>query len=742
MADLIEKEKAIRAFQGTVPSRVSHQFKAWTSVIAACVLGYCLYAFSGVYVNAPTSGVINGERVDNRTVIYRDARGIPHIRATDEHDAFFAEGFAQGSDRLFQMDLIRRYIYGQLAEIVGPIQVDNDEAMRTLDVRDIVTRQWEHLPARDRAALAAFTDGVNAAMRRQALPVEFRLLLYRPQPWTARDCLAVTLAISASLGDTPQNVLQRNSLWRSLSRAQYARLLPLSDPSYDVSATSARTRARARASAVAWAASPHISIPAMGSNAWAAGGAHTMSGHALIANDPHLNVEIPGIFYAVEMHAPGLHVAGVTIPGIPGVILGHNASIAWATTNAMVATMSVFQTNRLHKDGWKREIFHVRFGRDVQKRYYRTAREFGIPLGTAGGLALVRWTPYYDDRSALTTVLELDRALTVAQALRALEHYSGPPQNFLIAGTHGMVAYHLAGPIANDPAWGRYVHREADLKNAYDAIAYNRLPAVLPSRHAVLVSANNKMYPDGYPYRLSAMFAPPYRAYRIADLLRARSRYDARYFARMQLDVSSPADAEFAHRLAAYARTHPEVLPHGVVGQLAAWNGSFSQQSQAATLEHALRIAAENASISPYAVFDALRRRQPPEDLIDALRDQLLDAKRVQPWGRAGAVPVFHPFGPIGFPFLNGTQFPGDGDEYTIHVQTTTLSQSFRAVWDAGDWDRGGLSIPSGESGQIGSKHYDDLTHAWIRGDLQPLPFSDSAVRLSARETLVLQNRR
>ena len=738
MADLIEKEKAVRAFQGSVSSRMARHVKAWSAVIGACAIAYCAYALSGIYAAARTSGTIAGAAVFHSTTIYRDSRGIPHIRAADEHDAFFAEGFAQGSDRLFQMDLFRRYIYGQLAEIVGPIQLGNDEAMRTLDVRDIAERQWKHLVPVDRDALQAFSDGVNTAMKTQPLPIEFRLLLYQPRPWTPQDCLAVTLAISASLGDTPENVLERDALWRSLSHSQYAQLLPLSDPSYDVSAGAARSHARSVQSTLAWSTRRGVAVSAAGSNAWAAGGSHTTSRHALIANDPHLNVSIPGVFYAVEMRAPGLHVAGVTVPGIPGVVLGHNGSIAWATTNAMVSTISLFRFGKLNPKAWKSETFHVRFARDAQRPYYRTDREFGIPQGRSG-LILVRWTPFYETRSALSTVLALDRASGVSQALALLAHYTGPPQNFLIAGPRGQVAYHLAGPVPDDPAWGRYVHSAFDVGNAYREIPYDRLPFAQPSRGAVLVSANNKMYQDGYPFRLSAMFAPPYRAYRIADLLHARSLYNAPYFARMQLDAFSPADAEFAHRLAAYARSHDGILPRSVVDRLAGWNGEFTPQSSSATLEHELRTAAENASISPYAAFYALRSKDPPVELIDALRDPLMNSQRTQPWGRAGAVAVFHPFGPIGFPFLNGIQFPGDGDEYTIHVQTSGLSQSFRAVWSVGDWESGGLSIPSGESGEIGSTHYDDLSAPWIRGELRPLPFSDAAVTRAAKTRLLLE---
>lgn len=739
MVDLIEKERAIREFQSGIEGRLLRHFRAWLPVLGAFLLTYFGYVIAGVHATAATSGRLDGLRVHSQVQIFRDDRGVPHIRARSLHDAFFAEGFVQASDRLFQMDLFRRYVYGELAQMLGPIQLDTDEEMRALDARDIVARQWQHLSRDDRAALQAFSDGVNAGIQHQPLPLEFRLLLYAPRPWTPRDSLAVTLAVSASVGENPQNVLARDSLWRSITSAQFAQLLPLSDPQYDVPAAPGKHAAPPQGAQPASFAHRVVRLNPIGSNAWAAGGAHTVSGHALIANDPHLNVSIPGIWYVLEMRAPGLHVAGVTIPGIPGVVLGHNERIAWATTNAMATASSVFQASKLDKRSWKTEVFHVRFARDAVKRYYRTSREFGIAAPYDQGIALVRWAPYWDTRSAVSTVLLLDRAQNVREALKALSQYGGPPQNFLIAGPGGEVAYHLAGPIPNDPAWSRYVHPSAELSKTFPDIPYFRLPSVKPSRTAVVLSANNKMYGHGYPYRLSPMFAPPYRAYRIASLLHARNSYDTQYFARMQLDAASPADAEFAHRLATYVMNHQDVLPARVAQQLARWDGVFSPQSQAATLEHTLRLTAEEMSPSPYAAFQGLRERNPPPELIDALRDPFMSVSHVAPWSNAGAVGVFHPFGPIGFPFLNGVTLPGNGDEYTIHVQSEGLSQSFRAVWEAGAWDRGGISIPSGESGEMGSPHYHDLSASWIRGELRPLAFSDAAVACATRERLLLE---
>ncbi len=737
----MERERSMRSLTRSAGGRILDQFKSLAVALALALLAYAVYVSAGLRT-ASSYGTIGGFKISAPVAIVRDERGIPHIRARRERDAFFAEGYVQGADRLFQMDLYRRYIYGELSEMLGPIQLTRDEAMRAFDARDIVEREWVHLPSRDREDLQAFSDGVNAARATLPLPLEFRLLLYSPRPWRPKDSLAVTLAVSVSLGDTIENVLQRDALWREHTPEQYAALLPLSDPSYDVSTNGVRDpmhRARILPPALALNATRLSGVERFGSNAWAAGAAYTKTRRALLANDPHLTLSVPGVWYVVEMRAPGFHVAGVTVPGVPGVMLGHNEHFAWGTTNAMAACFSVFQADRLRHGHLYPERFRVRFGRNVMKAYYRTPSEFAVASQAGRGMVLVRWTPYVSNASAIDTVFALDRARDIAQATAALAHYAGPAQNFVFADDSGKVAYHLAGPIPNDPAWERYVHPAGDMRKRFAPVPFAQLPSTRSSREQIIVSANNKMYGSDYRFRLSPMFAPPYRAFRVAQLLREKRSYTVEEFARMQLDVGSPADVEFAHRLAAYGRRHTGLFSNVTLARLARWNGEFAAPSETATLVHALRADADGSAPSPYWIFEAMRADRVAAEVLDDWRQIAGRSSQGElPWGEAGAVQILHPFGPIGFPFLNGGTLPGSGDEYTIHVQDDELSQSFRAIWQIPDWDEGGLSIPAGESGRIGSVHYDDLRERWIRGDLERLPFSDRAVERSARSRLLL----
>jgi acyl-homoserine lactone acylase PvdQ len=223
------------------------------------------------------------------------------------------------------------------------------------------------------------------------------------------------------------------------------------------------------------------------------------------------------------------------------------------------------------------------------------------------------------------------------------------------------------------------------------------------------------MYGDGYPYRLTAEFRPPYRAHRIAELLRARKRYDVPYFTSMQLDTFSVAEHEFAQ----YFK------------ELRTWDGRFVPDSAQATSVFAARAQLTKQ----YSEFDAglIAAREKP-----GIVATIALPPSPQPWGTTGAVTVRHPLAALGMSFLNGTTFAGNGDAYTVKVQNYGFSQSFRAVWDIGNWDAGGLAIPQGESGRPGSGHYTDEAAAWVEGKLLPLPYSPQAVEAAATDRLTL----
>ncbi len=738
-------ESADPAPATAVGRALKRQAVALALCFAALLCAYAANVALGLHAFATTRGTIGARGLYQPVAIVRDARDVPHIRAANDHDLFYAQGYVEASDRLFQLDLSRRYAYGTLAEVLGAKALVYDKLQRAVDIEAIARRQLSALTPPDRAALAAYSDGVNAAATSQPLPVEFRMLLYRPAPWTLKDSLAVSIVASLELADSWHDIFARDSVWRQRGARCFDALYPLSDARYDVTvrAEPAERTPKPPATCDESDLAARTVRPPIGSNAWAAGAGRSSDGAALLANDPHIDLTVPGIWYLVDLQSPQLHCAGAAIPGIPGIALGHNERIAWASTNAAMATTSVFEAGRLARSAWHIERFHVRFARDVRIVYYRTAREFSVPdESDPSRVALVRWPVYAQSRSTITTELALNRARDARDALDVLARYPGSPQGFIVADRRGEVAYHVAGIVPDDPAWGRYVHPARELRESFAPMPFARLPAAPPSREAIVVTANNKPYAGRYPYRLSAQFQPPYRAYRIAELLGARQRYDARYFAAMQLDTFSPIDLEIVRDVLQMRRTQYGEGDGETLGALRRWDGRYAPQSRAAAVVHSLREAVLRDGPAFSARLAALRGESNAVFGFDRDVDSVLSLAAVSettPWRKAGGTRIEHLLAPMHFGFLNGDWLPGAGDEYTIHLQEDGFAQGFRAVWDLRDWDRGGIAIPSGESGEPGSGHYTDLTHAWISGVLQPLPFSRAAVDRDAAGLMRLQ---
>jgi penicillin G amidase len=707
-------------------------------VIVAWFFGNVL---AGMHASARVQGTVSGLDLRAPVTIARDDRGVPHIVAQNEHDLFFAQGYAEGSDRLFQMDLLRRYVRGQLAEVFGSAALQADEEARAVPIAAMVDGQWNALDVRQRKLLNAFSDGVNAAMQREPLPVEFRMLAYKPAPWTPDDSLVVSMATVLDLIDDWNEVARRDRAYRKGGLAALAARFPFTDPCYDAPVTgglAAMGPGPACTKRLALMGELGDTRRPLGSNEWAAGAAHTSTGRALLANDPHLGLRMPGVWYLLDMRAPGFHAAGASLPGSPGIVLGHNDRIAWAATNGTVATLSVFDAPpNLDPSAWQSETFHVRLHGDTTKRYYRGRSEFGLTTYD-GRFVMVRWDAYRRPVSPLPAFLGLNRAASLEDALKALAGYPGPTQNFALAETSGRAAYQLAGVIPTDPAWARWIHPSGDLSHTYGAVSFGALPKVAPSRNAIVWTANNKMYGAGYPLPLSAQFAPPYRAYRTAQLLRERAKYDVAYFMQMQMDVLSLPERDLAHAIAP-SLIH---LDASASSALQAWDGEMRGDSVAATIAQRLRLALTEAHNGRMpTVLAALRRAPWPGGALESTEVRAAIASP-PPWSVAGAIPVLHAFDSLGIKALNGSVFPGNGDAFTLHMQSGSNgiydSQSFRAVWDVGNWDAGGITLPQGESGEPGSGHYLDQAGAWISGQLLPLPYSDDAVKRATVETETL----
>jgi penicillin amidase len=429
--------------------------------------------------------------------VVRDVHGVPSLHAESIDDLVFAQGFVTAQDRLFQMDTIRRHAAGTLAEVLGQSLVQHDILQRTLQIRASADRAVKQLPPAQLHLLERYAAGVNASMSAQYahLPIEFRVLRYTPEPWTPRDSMLVQFSMFEDLTNAFPVKLAREGLLARLpkdlppdQRAELEQDLypvgswrdhppttPIPDltiegpPIPDVPLDDSQAKA-APPSSLPSSLFPLPSSLTPGSNNWAISGAHTASGKPLLANDMHLSLNLPGIWYSADLAAPGFHVAGVSIPGLPLIIVGHNDHIAWGVTNLGADVQDVYiettrKTSRTVEfqlpDGtWQpilaiREPIRVKGGKTLNFEVLATHHGQALtpilnPVLTAdsthGRTLSLRWI-IYDRFAGQFPALELDSAHDWPSFLAAMRNWGGPAQNAVYADDQGHIGFHAVGSI-------------------------------------------------------------------------------------------------------------------------------------------------------------------------------------------------------------------------------------------------------------------------------------------------------
>ena len=761
-----------------------------SSIVVVAVLPAALYVawvLLGTHLGvAASSGTRGGLAVDAPVTIARDARGIPHIRATTDHDLFFAEGYAMAADRLFQMDLTRRYVLGRLTEMLGQPLLPVDERMRNYGIAQIADVAYDGAGADEKAALQAFAAGINAAATHEPTPPEYRALFASFTPWRPQDAIAVGYATVLDLDDRADWIIPRDWIHRALGQAGTDAFFPLTDPKYDMPTDGEPVGTipplpplhHFVTLAPSTSSGPKGDHATIGSNAWAAGADRTTTGRAILANDPHLDLGIPGVWWLVEGRSPHFHIAGAALAGTPGVTLGHNENLAWGVTAGETAAMRLLRepvrgSDEFYEDGqWlharhRHEHFSVRLGRAVDEDVLQTPK--GTMIERTGDTAYVRdWRMANHPVSPLAVFMNLDRATSIEDGLAALRNLPEPALNVVLADQTGRVAYHLAGGVPLDDVEGRWAV-DGDIGEP-PLLPFDRAPQVAASRTAVIVTSNNRSDGAGSP-RLAPYFPPPYRAYEVRRALLAATDRQGRLtpdaIAAVQADNASPAETEFQQLvLAAAARSHADsdATTAGLLAILRTFDGTLVPSSRGATAVVALRrdlfgrlvgyhmpvdvgTAYLRDSGSFAVLLRALRERPKgwvPRDDYDAFIMQGMRAVQasfggaIPTFGTWAAQPLHHPLAPFGFRLWNGPVFAGRAGSFAPAVQWNGHGQSFRAIWSPGDWDNGTIDIDAGESGEPGSPHYTDQSAAWERFAHTKLPFSDGAVRAAATSVLTL----
>jgi penicillin amidase len=751
-----------------------------------------------------------------RVRVVRDERGVPTIEAATLEDLFLAQGYVTAQDRLWQMDMLRRAAAGELAEVVGPAAVGVDREERILGLRVAAETAEASLSARDRATFDAYARGVNAfiASQRDRLPVEFRLLGYSPRPWTVTDSLLIGARmvqdlnhqsdppaltrekVLAKLGPELTTDLYVNSSWRDRPPGEDRH-----DAEPDAVAVTrgdgADTRGRVDATDTSsgWAGDPSGAAlgdadgdARAGSNDWVVSGQHTVTGKPLLSNDMHLNHRMPNLWFAAHLECGSFDVAGVTIPGLPFVIVGHNRRIGWGFTNLgpTVEDLYVEEFNAQGQvrtpAGWvaarhRTETIHVKGQPDVVVDVVTTRHGPIITAllpGETRQIAL-RWTLY--DGMGLS-FLDLDSAQNWEEFREALSTFIAPGQNVVYADVDGNIGYQATGhvPIRAAGDGSLPVSGSDDAHEWTGFVPFDDLPRVFDPPSGILATANGRIVPDGYRYPISTEWGSPWRTARIYQVLESAKRLAPADMLALQMDVSSAYDRFCASQFVAALDHAPtlSVRARQAADILRRWDGRMSADAAAPTIEtrardELMRLLLEPKlgpapaaraprgngglswrsyrwAMSSVWLENVLRWRParwlPPgfpdyDAVMAAAVERAVDRHDVPSdlthwmWGASYQVEIDHPVLsrlPLVGRFTGPGAHPLSGGAFTVKAVRRTFGPSERLTWDFADFDDSTLNLVTGESGVILSPNYMDQWAAWYGGTTFALPFSQSAV--------------
>ena len=509
-------------------------------------------------------GTIAVAGVTSAVRIERGADGVPLIAAATDEDAAFGLGFAHAQDRLFQMEMMRRYGAGRLAEVVGADALPIDKQMRVLGLYRAAEAEIPHLAREVRRGLEAYAAGVNAflATRKGALPPEFLLLRFSPEPWRAADSLVWGKLMDLQLGFNYRLELERARLARDLSPEDLALLYPEYPKDAPITlADLIRLYRRLPLDRIhALLMKPPSDGPIYASNNWVVDGAHSASGKPLVANDPHLGFSTPGVWYLARLKTPEREIAGATVPGVPLVVIGHNDRIAWGFTTTTADIEDLF-IEKLDPDDpgryltpegsaafdTREESIGVRGAAPVTITVRRSRHgpvlSDVLPAGwVESGYVLALATTYLGDGDRTAEALwRLDRAEDWMSFRAALDRFAGPPQNIVYGDVDGTIGFIVPGhiPIRRSgngwmpvPGWTG----EFDWTGF---IPFDELPQRTNPSSGHFASANNRIVPDSYRYFISRDWDVPYRITRIETMLEATPKQSPEASTAMQADTLS-----------------------------------------------------------------------------------------------------------------------------------------------------------------------------------------------------------
>jgi penicillin amidase len=771
------------------------------------------------------SGTLHLQGLHEPIKIITDRYGVPHIYAYNEDDLYFAQGYTHAQERLWQMEMNRRLGSGRLAEIFGNIALETDRFCRHLGLHRAADAAIDQLTPHNRRILEAYINGVNRFIQTNPhkLPVEFTLLHITPEPWRIRDPLQWGKIQGWTLSGNWETELIRARLVAKLGPEKAMRL----ESGYDATHPLIIPPGVAYQGINLGMLEQYENIkelsgfgPLGASNNWVIDGTMTASGSPILCNDPHLGQSTPSIYFQCHLIAGDIDVIGVSFPGAPGIVIGHNQHIAWGITNA-ISDVADFYIEKFNPDNpyqyefqgqWENaqvfreeirvkgqdepiveEVLVTRHGPILTSLTHKDQQDKELPLA-------LRWTGL-EQHQIVGAIHKMNRATNWEEFREALRDWDVPPQNMVYADRAGNIGYIMAGSIPIR-ARGQALLPSPGWTGTYEwtgQIPFEELPQIYNPEQHFIVTANNRVVDDTYPYYITHEWLNGYRAQRIRDILTSKKIFTLEDMATLQADQYSLPAVEIVPYILKLTPSTP--LQEAAQEILRAWDYVMTPSSIGAALYsmflHKLAqitfnsVLGDDTALSHqylgvgstiFALMNGYAGRSTPllirllkeqddnwfadslfvngpktweaalertfEATLDELREQLGNNILRWQYGTIHKMKCVHPLGAIKplEKFFNRGPYPIGGDNDTVNVAASAYNApaevlsvaSYRQIIDLGNLANSrAIHIP-GQSGHPASKHYDDLIPLWRENKSHPLYFDIDTIETEAEEILHL----
>lgn len=747
-------------------------------ILVVMVIAFALYVNYYIDKSLPQiEGKMSVKGMDQDVTVTRDEKGVPHIHAKSDADLYRAQGFVQAQDRLFQMDLSRRQASGTLSEIIGPSTVKTDKFFRTFSLRDAAKKSYDGYSKKAKQVLAWYAEGVNAYMEQAkekgTLPYEFKLLGYEPKRWTEIDSLTIGKYMAYDLGGNWNMLAFRHWALTNLTADEVQELM-IHYPDNAKSIIEENIENPVKVSGQFDASL--IPNEFNGSNNWVLSGDKTKSGKPLLADDPHLGLSTPSIWYQMHLTSSTQNVSGVIFAGIPGIILGHNDQIAWGVTNVGPDVQDLYieipnpdnPTQFKYENKWeqaevRKEKIKVKNQKTIDyevivTRHGPVVSDLAFKKEKPTAVFSMQWTALQSTQE-LQAVLNMDKAKNWEEFETALNDFKVPAQNFVFASKDGTIAYKANGLIpirkrgdgqfpvpgySADYGWKGYID-------------FNHLPKVINPDNGYIATANNKVVGSGYPYHITDFWAQPYRYERIVEMLEEKDDFTVEDIKNMQLDTENLYAKEFLPHLIESVKKQHKLKD--IVRMMEDWDYQDSISEGAPLVFHLWMIKIQDQLFKKsmpadvyqmmpgkYNIADEILRqayRGKPGEFVDkaggidelvtkALEETVKEIKKNYGddvskwrWGDYHQVIFKHPLSSassILAYFLDSKATPVPGSKVTVRAAASNKTgivdhgASWRFIADLSDLSKAYHIVGPGQSEHLRSKWYHDQVDDWVNG--------------------------